>query len=245
MSTKTKTVSAVVVVAVLAIVGGGIYWFLKDDSPTEVNLNDAAKSVTTTTAAAGASTTAPAGIDGSWKVDTTTGKFDFESATGTFVGFRVQEDLAGIGSATAVGRTNAVEGSMTIAGNQVTSAEFTVDLTQITTNDSRRNQRVQQALETDSFPQATFKLTQPIDLGANAADGSEINVTAEGDLTIHGVTKPVQFPLQAKLVNGTVVVVGKIDVNFSDYGVEVPKAPIVLSVDDHGVLELQMLFARS
>jgi polyisoprenoid-binding protein YceI len=249
MSSKAKTVSVVVVVAVLALVGGGLYWFFRDDSPDEVDLDTAAEGVTTTTAAGGASTTTDAGtstgIEGTWTVDTTSGEFDYESATGTFVGFRIKEELASIGSTEAVGRTNAVTGSMTIEGTQVTDAEFTIDLTKITTNESRRDSRVQSALQTDQFPQATFTLTSPIDLGDDAASGAEITATAKGDLTIHGQTKAVEFPLQAKLVDGTVVVVGSLDVTFSDFGVEVPSAPIVLSVEDNGVLELQLLFTKS
>jgi polyisoprenoid-binding protein YceI len=134
---------------------------------------------------------------------------------------------------------------MTIAGNQVTAAEFTVDMTKITTNAANRDRRVQSALETDRFPEATFTLTSPIDLGPDAATGAEVKATAKGDLTIHGVTKAVEFPLEAKLVDGTVVVVGSLDVEFSDFDVEVPSAPIVLSVEDHGVLELQLLLTRT
>ncbi len=249
MSPKAKTVSVVVVVAVLALVGGGLYWFFRDDSPDAVDLDTAAEGVTTTTAPDGEPSTtaagAPTGIDGTWSVDTATGEFDYESATGTFVGFRIKEELASIGSTEAVGRTNAVSGSMTIAGTQVTDAEFTIDLTKITTNESRRDNRVQSALQTDQFPQATFELTSPIELGPDSASGAEVNATAKGDLTIHGVTKAVEFPLQAKLVDGTVVVVGSLDVTFSDFGVQVPSAPIVLSVEDHGVLELQLLLTRT
>ena len=53
------------------------------------------------------------------------------------------------------------------------------------------------------------------------------------------------FPLEAKLVSDTVVVVGSLDVTFADFGVEVPRSPVVVSVDDHGVLELQLLFTRT
>ena len=44
----------------------------------------------TTTDTSEAATSA---IEGTWTVDTETGAFDFESATGTFAGFRVQEAL--------------------------------------------------------------------------------------------------------------------------------------------------------
>jgi polyisoprenoid-binding protein YceI len=134
---------------------------------------------------------------------------------------------------------------MTIAGNSVSAATFKVDLTTITTNNSQRNRRVQQALETDQFPIATFKLTQPITLPADASSGGNVNVDAIGDLTLHGVTKHVTFPLQAQLVKGEVAVAGSMNVTFSDYGVAVPQSQIVLSVDDHGILELQMQLKRT
>ncbi len=227
--------------ALLVVVGAGLWWFLKDDAPAAVSLESAAAGVQP-----GDGTTAgsAAGLAGTWTVDTTTGEFDFESATGTFAGFRVHENLSSIGSTTAVGRTGDVSGQMTIDGTTVTAGSFEVDLTTIKTNNSRRDNQVQQALETSSFPTATFTLTQPIELGADAASGAEVTADAVGDLTIHGVTRRVTFPLQAKLVNGTAVVVGSLDLTFSDYGVAVPRSPVVLSVDDHGTLELQLLLVR-
>ena len=62
--------------------------------------------------------------------------------------------------------------------------------------------------------------------------------------TIHGVTLPVTFPLQAQRVGDTIVVVGQLDVVFADYGVELPTAPIVLSLADNGIVELQLFFTR-
>jgi polyisoprenoid-binding protein YceI len=237
MRTPLKLVLVAVVVAAIAA-GAGIWWFFKDDAPAKVSLDSAIESVTSTTGDAG---DGAAGIAGTWTVDTTSGEFDFESATGTFAGFRIQEELASIGSTTAVGRTGDVTGSMTIDGTTVTDATFEVDLTTITTNEQRRDDRVQEALETGAFPTGTFTLTQPIELGDGADGGAPVQVTALGDLTIHGVTRPIEMAIEAQLVDGTIVVVGSTDVVFSDYGVEVPQSQIVLSVEDHGVLELQLL----
>lgn len=252
MSKQSKPAIVAVVIVVLTLAAGGLWWFLRDDSPPEVNLDTAAKGVTSsTTNGSGTAKTDPTAaatdIDGTWTVDATSGAFDYESATGTFVGFRIQENLVNVGANTAVGRTNAVTGTMKIEGTKVTEASFTVDLTKLTSNDSSgfRDRRVQEALGTGQFPNATFELTQPIELGPNASDGSEVKVTAKGDLTIHGVTKPVELPLQAKLVDGTVVVVGSMEVTFADFDVKVPSAPVLLSVDDHGILELQLLLTKS
>ena len=238
-------IAAIVVVAVL--VGGGLWWFFRDDAPDEVSLEDAVSQVEDDASDAPDTTTteAPSAVEGTWTIDTESGDFDFESATGTFAGFRVQEELAGIGAATAVGRTGDVSGSFVIEGTEVTEAEFEVDLTTITTNESRRDDRVQEALQTDRFPTATFTLTEPVDLGEEADQGDPIDVVAAGDLTIHGVTQAVDFPIQAQLVDDTVVLVGSLDLAFADYGVEPPTSPIVLGVEDNGVLELQFLLTRA
>ena len=258
------------VVVLVALAGLGIWWFFKDDAPAEVTLDAATAAIAedtvpspetqpaataapdTTDAAvdpttADTATTAAAatsGIAGTWTVDTSIGTFSFEDSTGTFVGFRVQEELSGIGSTTAVGRTPEVAGTLTIDGTTVTAVSVEANMDAITTNDSRRDDNARRALDTDEFPTATFELTQPLELGDAAASGEPVAVTAIGDLTIHGTTLPVEIPLEAQLVDGVVVVVGSVDVVFADYGVSVPDAPIVVSAEDHGVIELQLFFTR-
>jgi polyisoprenoid-binding protein YceI len=186
----------------------------------------------------------PAGIDGTWSVDTSIGEFSYEDSTGTFVGFRIAEELSGIGSTEAVGRTPVVSGTLVADGTTITEVDIDADMTAITTNDGRRDDNVQRALDTGEFPTATFALTEPIELGAGALDGEAVAVDAVGDLTIHGVTESVVFPLEAQLVGDTIVVVGSLDIVFADYDVEVPSAPIVVSVDDNGPIELQLFFTR-
>ena len=247
MSKRVKILVGAVVVLALAV-GGGLYYFFHNDNPEKVSLENAAKSVATTTTVAGATTTAGSGtapgIDGTWTVDDKSGSFDFSSATGTFAGFRIKENLSSVGSAEAVGRTGGVTGTMKISGSTVSEAAFTVQMSTITTDRAMRDGRVQSALETDKFPQATFKLSQPLDLGSDAASGASVSATAVGDLTVHGVTKSVKFPLQAKLVSGTVVVVGSVDVKLSDYGVQKPSSPLVLSIADDATIELQVLLTK-
>ncbi len=239
MSNKGKVLIAAVV-AVL-VIGGGLWWFFRDDAPDEVDLDTAVGQVDDATDDTAAADGTATGIEGTWSVDTETGAFDFESATGTFAGFRVDEELAGIGAATAVGRTGDVTGTFTIEGTTVTEADFEVDLTTVTTNESRRDGRVQDALETGSFPTATFTLTEPIELAAGAADGEAVSATATGDLTVHGVTREIAMPVEAQLVDDTVVLVGSVDLALSDFDVEAPSSPVVLGVSDQFTLELQFL----
>ena len=80
--------------------------------------------------------------------------------------------LAGIGAFTAVGRTSAVTGSLAFDGAAITSVEIEADLTQLRSNDSRRDRTLgSQGLETGTYPTASFSLTQPIALDAVPAEG--------------------------------------------------------------------------
>jgi polyisoprenoid-binding protein YceI len=243
---RTRTALIVGAVVVVALVAGGVFWYVSRDSPDEVDLDAAAEQVrerSTTTGDPDAGS-APDGVEGTWTVDTETGEFDYESATGSFVGFRVEEQLANIGAATAVGRTGEITGSLTLEGATVPEASFEVDMTSITTDEPRRDSRVQEALHTDQHPTATFRLTEPIDLG-DATSSGQVAADATGELTVNGVTKPITITIEAQLVEDTIVVVGSTEVVFSDFDVEVPSAPIVVSAEDRGTLELQLLFVRA
>ena len=136
-SSRSKAPLIVGGLVVVAIVVAGVFWLLRDDAPDEVNLDDAVAQVSTTTEAAdtgdtgdtgsddGSSTTGVAadGIEGEWTVDTETGEFDYESATGTFAGFRIKEELAGVGDTEAVGRTGDVTGSPATASTSMSSRQ--------------------------------------------------------------------------------------------------------------------------
>lgn len=184
-------------------------------------------------------------VSGDWTVDTSIGEFSFENSTGTYVGFRIGEELATVGQTEAVGRTPEVTGTVTIDGQTVTATSIEADMSAITTDISRRDGAARRALDTDNFPTATFVLTEPIDLGADPASGDPVSATAVGDLTIHGVTNQVEVALDAQLVGDTIAIVGSTDVVFEDYGVTAPSAPVVVSLDDFGIIEFQLFLTQS
>jgi polyisoprenoid-binding protein YceI len=246
MSSMSKPVKIALALLVVAVAAGGALSFLfaNDEAPDEVDLGDAVDAVDDEGDEGDGSTVE--GVDGAWVVDTSQGTFDFsESATGTYVGFRVNEEHTILGSITAVGRTPDVSGEITIEGTSLEAAEFTAGLDEITTDQSLRDNRVQGALGTDEFPDATFVLTDAVDLGEAAADGGPVTVTAAGDLTIKGVTQPISIELQAQVTGSTLVVVGSTQITFADWGVEVPTAPVVASADDFGILEVQLLLTQA
>ena len=180
--------------------------------------------------------------DGVWYVDADSGNFSFEEASGSFVGFRIKEELVKIGKITAVGRTDSVEGELSIQNGQLASVSISADLSTIVTNDSRRDNAARNALNVRENPIASFILDAPVDLPTT--DGEQISVQAEGQLTVNGISIDTVFELEAQIVERTIVVVGQTEVIFSDYDVVVPSASIVVSVEDRGVVEFQLLFVR-
>jgi polyisoprenoid-binding protein YceI len=244
--------------AVLAAIAGGTwYLFLRAPAPSAVALGaepaptasataeptetaDAAPPDATATADA----EAPAGLDGTWTVDATVGSF--EDFSGTFVGYRVQEELVGIGAATAVGRTPDATGSLTLDETSITEASFEANLTTLQSDSGMRDGQLgRQGLETDIYPTATFVLAEPVELGSVPAEGETIQATAVGDLTLHGVTQRVEIPVEARLSSGVVTVVGSLPITFGDYGMTAPESMRVLSIDENGTMEFQLQFTQA
>jgi polyisoprenoid-binding protein YceI len=231
-----------VCVLVLALAGFGIWYVVfRDDSPPAVNIERATESLDTKSSGNGQSTSS---LDGTWKVDPSIGSFaDF---TSSFVGYRVQEELAGIGTNTAVGRTPDVSGSITIDGSKIPKADFTADLSTLKSDEGFRDDTIRhQAIETDQFPTATFELTEPIELDKIPAEGTKTSADATGTLTLHGVTKDVTIPLEAQRTGDTIAVTGQLDLPFADYGIQKPTSFKVLSIDDRGILEVQLFLTKS
>lgn len=193
-----------------------------------------------------------AATDGIWNVDTSIGVFDdsclTEVCSATFAGFRIDEELANFGAKTVVGRTGNVSGSLELNGSQVVGAEFVVDTTTLVTDNGARTGALRGpngGLETDTFPEARFELTQPMELGEVPAEGVAITVNAVGNLTVHGVTREVTIPLTAEIQAGVIVVFGSLEgMLLADYDIPKPTAAVVVSVEDNATMEFQIFFSR-
>lgn len=186
-------------------------------------------------------------LDGTWSVDPDLGSFDYAAGdfSGSWVGYRVQEELVGVGGTVGVGRTPRVTGSLTIDGTTITDASFEADLTTLESDERARDGQLgRQGIETDRFPNATFVLTQPIELGTMPAAGQDLAITATGDLTIHGVTKPVSIELHAALHGDVIAAVGSLTFTWDEFDMEPPTAARVVSLADEVTMETQLFFTK-
>jgi polyisoprenoid-binding protein YceI len=219
-----------VVGVAVALVGGPYIYihFIEGKAPAPLALSSP------TTAADTGHTTAPSsGTDGTWKV-----------TDDSIVGYRVKEVLFGQ-SHDAVGRTSDITGSMTVDGTTITTADFTVDMTSVASDQSRRDGQFNgRIMDTSTFPTSAFKLTKPIDFGSTPAEGATNSFRATGDLTLHGVTKTVRFKLTGRYTGSTVQVAGSIPITFADWEIPNPSFGPV-TTEDHGVLEFSLDFTQA
>jgi polyisoprenoid-binding protein YceI len=220
---------------VVLVAGGGYYVFARQSSggPPPVSLG----SESPIAISSGATSAASGSTNGTWTVN----------GTQSFVGYRVREKLGFLPAPSdAVGRTSAVTGAMTVAGTSVTAVKISADLSQLRSNEARRDEHLQtMGLETDSFPTATFSLTSPITFAKLPAKGEVIKESATGDFTLHGVTKRITIPIQARWDGSTIEVVSSFPVQFSDYSIQAPTIAGFVSVQDNGTVELKLVFTNA
>jgi polyisoprenoid-binding protein YceI len=220
----------IVPVALVVLAVGGMWIYInviRSDPPDRLSLDDATSSTEGDDAAAASG---DGDVEGEWTI-----------ADGSIAGYRVDEVRLGQGLE-AVGRTEDVTGTMSIAGTTVEEASFEVDLTTLESDESLRDGQVQsRILETDDFPTATFELTEPLDLGGAPADGEPVSVEATGELTIHGVTNEVSFTIDAQVDGSTIAANGLVPMTWADYGISDPSGG-PNDVESEGEMEFLLLF---
>jgi len=225
-------VSALAAVVVLSVGGAFVYiHFISGPAPAPLSLRSSAPSAgASDTGAAGATAT----LTGSWRV-----------AAGSIVGYRVNEVLAGQNNV-AVGRTRDITGSLTIAGDSVTAASFTVQMATLKSDESERDVQFNgRIMDTAAFPTGTLALTKPISLAPMPAVGVIRGYRATGKLTLHGETRTVTFTLQAERTTDLIEVSGSIPIVFADWGIGNPSFPPFVTTQNHGELEFLVKFSQA
>lgn len=236
---RNLIVAGIAVVALLALVGAGGYVYFFSGlrtSPATLGLSSASPSAATTPASV-------TGLTGTWNI-----------ATGSLVGYRVQELFAGESSKhLAVARTSGVTGSLTVSGGTsdytVSGITLTADLTGLHSVDqvagrnvSQRDGIVSRQLAVPQFPNATFtagSASVPVTVAS-----VQVDVTAPGKLTIHGITRDVTITARAQVVGDRLEIAGTLTINMTDYGVSPPQAPFV-TVDPAATIEFGLFLTRA
>jgi polyisoprenoid-binding protein YceI len=149
----------------------------------------------------------------------------------------------------AVGTSSAVSGSIVLGPNGSIPADqsrVSVDLRQLASDESRRDNFIKgNTLETNRYPTATFVPRQSAGLTTPLPSSGQATFELSGDLTVHGVTRPVTWQVSADFGEGDVRGDATTQVNISDFGMSPPKAGPVLSIQDGLTLEVAFHASRS
>jgi polyisoprenoid-binding protein YceI len=231
-----------VLALVIAVSAGTFVYihFIEGDAPAPLSLSTLNTTAPASTNSSSGSTTTDASSGSS---DSVAGTYTVASS-GNTVGYRVKENLFGQ-NATAVGRTDAVTGTLVIEGTKVTTAKFTADMTKVSSDRTQRDAQFQgRIMDTSQFPTATFELTSPIDISPVPGDKVVKSYQATGNLTMHGTTKKVTFTLKAERNGANFAINGSIPITFSDWNIPNPSFDPV-STEDHGQLEFLLVLNKS
>lgn len=173
-----------------------------------------------------------------------------EIADGSSASYKVNEQFVGISFPNdAIGTTTGVSGTLNIAadGSIAPGSKLTVDLKGLKSDQDMRDNFVRtRTLETDKYPNAEFVPTKitgiPTMIPYNGQTGFELT----GDMTIHGVTKPVTFKGIATF-NRDGAITGRAETSFTfeTFGLAQPKIQRLMSVGDTITLDLLFRFKRS
>jgi len=220
MGRRARILVLVVVGVVVVIVAGGyaVLALTGDDAPPPPRLQG-------TPAQEGAT---PAGA----------GRWHPVAPAGSFVGYRVDERYLGVGVRTAVGRTSAVTGSVTVSGDRVEGADLRADMTTLRSDQARRDDALRsRAIETDRYPAARFTLAGPVALAARPRQ-------AKGTLTLHGRRAAIALTVRGQRLSGArLELVGSAPIRFASFAIEPPSVAGLVTVSDHGLLEFRLVLA--
>lgn len=161
---------------------------------------------------------------------------------GNEVRYRVREQLVGLDLPNdAVGATNEVTGGIAFdaSGKLVPAgSKFVVTVGSLKSDKDRRDGYVRgRILEASKFPTVELSPTAITGLTLPLPKSGAKTFQVVGDLTVHGVTKPTTWQVEAKFDGARVSGTAATTFAFAEFGLTQPRVPVVLSVADTIKLE--------
>jgi polyisoprenoid-binding protein YceI len=166
------------------------------------------------------------------------------------VRYRVREQLAAFHFPNdAVGSTSAIDGHLSIDGQgRVVAGEsrFTVDVRTLRSDAERRDNYIRRrTLETERYPTVVFVPTELRGLRGPLPPAGTASFELIGDLTVQGATRRITWQATASFSGAEVGVQARTAFRFEEFGLQIPRVAVVLSVEDNIRLEADLLLRRS
>jgi len=123
-------------------------------------------------------------------------------------------------------------------------SKFTVGLDSLKSDRAQRDQFIKRnPLQTSQFPTADFQPTELKLNGTAPTASGDVKGQLTGTMTIHGVGKPVTFDLDSHLDGGAIKGTATSSFKITDFGMTLPRVPIVASIED--LARLQITFVAN
>jgi polyisoprenoid-binding protein YceI len=131
-------------------------------------------------------------------------------------------------------------GTATVVSGELRSVVVEVETGSVEADDPKLAGHIKTAdfLDVEKFPKATFRSSN---ITKKALPGATHEVT--GDLTLHGVTQPITFPVTVNVAPAAVTASGQVTINRQKFAVTYPGAPDDLIKDDV-VLKPSLVFVQ-
>ncbi len=235
MSQLKKIIAGVLILVVLAIVAIVVIQLLRDD---DANLATQAPLIPTATVSTDSPTTETSRpVTDATTINLPDGVLHFvidpNLSSAKYV---VREKLAVLPvSSDAVGETSDVFGDLFLTADGLFADQestFQVDLRTLRSDESRRDNFLRNnTFQTSQFPFAEFVIDRVSAFPTDYIEGTEVELTIEGHLTIHGVTNQVVFELKARRQGDVLSAIADTDFNLTDFGMTPPNLRIAVSED--------------
>ncbi|MFD1143975.1 YceI family protein [Larkinella insperata] len=117
--------------------------------------------------------------------------------------------------------------------NKIESVAAATKLSSFDSDNTNRDSHALETMEALKYPKVTFT--------SNDVQQEGNNLAIKGNLTFHGVTKPVVIQANRQDGNGQITVKGDFDIKLSDYKIEKPSLMMV-PVDETVKLKIHVVF---
>ncbi len=239
------------VILLVAAAGAGWYFFIREDNEAQKAASDvtdevkaaasaqASSTVTTATATAASATSAASNV----------GAVSYRLVAGqSSAWYLAPEKLSRLPTTSvAKGTTRDVSGEFHLTASGLDSAKpttFTVNVATLKSDESMRDRRMHEALESSKFPTATFVATA-LAGAPEKFTATDTTMQLTGMFEVHGVKKEVTWELKVKEVDGILSGLATVKFKYSDFGIKKPEVAGFVTVEDEVTIQVQLFATKA
>lgn len=126
---------------------------------------------------------------------------------------------------------------------KISQLDFNVKAESLKSGKGGMDKNTYKALNTDKYKTITYKLTKVENIDCTTAGNCK--VTATGNLTISGTTRPLEIIFDAKVNSDKIVLSGNKSIKMTDFKIDPPKAMFgTITTGDEVIIKFETVFNK-